>query len=155
MITPLHLSGTARPTNVISSTQATATINTGDLTTVMAFYIVLKNPNGMVSNPMPFKVIGGNGAIIVRKNAVGGNGIFGFTSNISGNSSFIIPTFGGTGFVNISSVPSGTYTIQEIISLGWILNSITCDNGTTNIATRSATLNVTAGQTVNCTFTNN
>lgn len=53
----------------------------------------------------------------------------------------------------------GTYTVTELDTPGWLLGDLVCtdpDNGSTvDIASGVATIDVDAGEIVNCTFTNN
>ncbi|MBP8295904.1 MAG: IPTL-CTERM sorting domain-containing protein [Burkholderiales bacterium] len=91
------------------------------------------------------------GAIIIVKNAIGGDGTFDFT----GAQSFSIATNGGTGSdtTTFASVQPGAYTVTETAQAGWSLAALACSNGGTVNGT-TATANVVAGATVICTFTN-
>ena len=91
------------------------------------------------------------GAIIIVKNTIGGDGIFGFT----GAQSFSISTNGGTGSdtTTFASVVPGAYNVTETVQAGWSQTGLTCSNGgTVNGSTATAT--VVPGATVICTFTN-
>jgi len=89
------------------------------------------------------------GTIIVKKDMAGGTDTFDFTGTPNGS----ISTDLGT--IQASVVP-GQYTSTEGAKTGWDLNSIICDDGnsTGDVATRIATFNVEAGETITCTFTN-
>ncbi|MFN8494040.1 MAG: SpaA isopeptide-forming pilin-related protein [Caldilineaceae bacterium] len=96
------------------------------------------------------------GTIIIRKatSPAGGTG-FGFTSNVSGNTSF---TLNDGQNKTIASVPVGSYTVSENNPSGYSLTNLVCtdpDNGSTvNVGTRTATIDLDSGETVDCTFTN-
>jgi len=58
-----------------------------------------------------------------------------------------------------TGVPVGTYTFTEAATTGFTLDSITCTpsgatGGTGNVGTRTATINISAGSSVTCVFTN-
>ena len=91
------------------------------------------------------------GAIIIVKNTIGGDGAFDFT----GAQSFSISTIGGTGndTTTFASVVPGAYIVTETVPAGWSLTGLTCSNGST-VNGSTATANVVAGATVICTFTN-
>ncbi|MBL8774374.1 MAG: hypothetical protein JNK12_00525 [Acidimicrobiales bacterium] len=49
----------------------------------------------------------------------------------------------------------GTYTVTQDAVPNWTLSALTCDTGeTTSLASRRATIDLTAGEDVTCTFTN-
>lgn len=58
-----------------------------------------------------------------------------------------------------SALPTGAYTIVETGTLptGWALTNVSCSgdaNGSTNLGTKTATVNLDANENVTCTFTN-
>ncbi len=101
------------------------------------------------------------GRIVIRKDAV---------PDDPQDFSFNYPAFAGSFTLDddpASAVPqerafdvaTGTYTVTEATPPSeWTLTGLTCDdpNGgtTTNVATRTATIDVDANQTITCTFTN-
>ncbi len=89
------------------------------------------------------------GTIVVKKVMVGGTGTFGFTEDVTGS----ISTNNGT---LTQAVAPGTYDATEDTISGWDLTALTCDdaNSSGSLATRRATYEVAAGETVTCTFTN-
>jgi hypothetical protein len=89
------------------------------------------------------------GAIVVKKVMVGGTGTFSFTEDVTGS----ISTNNGT---LTQAVAPGTYHATEASMLGWELTALSCDdtNSSGSLATRRATFEVAAGETVTCTFTN-
>jgi hypothetical protein len=91
-----------------------------------------------------------NSTMIVKKVMVGGTDSFDFTGHIAGT----ISTNNGT--ITLNGVLPGTYNVTESAKTGWDLTNITCDdtNSTSDLGTRKATFNVTAGETITCTFTN-
>lgn len=96
------------------------------------------------------------GAIVVRKQVLGTDATFNFT----GSQAFSIATQGGAGEDNstFASIAPGTYTITESALAHYSLTGLTCadptNDSTTNLGTLTATVNVAAGETVICTFTN-
>lgn len=89
------------------------------------------------------------GTIVVKKVMIGGTGTFGFTEDITGS----IATNNGTLSQGVSP---GTYHVTEDSMPGWDLTALSCDDGNSSgsLATRRATYEVAAGETVTCTFTN-
>lgn len=86
------------------------------------------------------------GSIKIVKNTVGGDGTFSYTSNFGVSS---LTTTSGTTSQTVNNLTPGTgYSISETVPAGWDLTSATCDNGTTDA------IQVLAGQTTTCTFTN-
>lgn len=59
---------------------------------------------------------------------------------------------------NSQNVAPGPYTVSEEATSGWNLSDLTCtdptDNSSVSLETKTATINVAAGETVDCTFTN-
>lgn len=96
------------------------------------------------------------GAIVVQKQALGADGTFNFT----GTQAFAITTAGGNGAntAAFASIVPGTYTITETAQAGWTLSALSCvdptNNSVVNLGTATASVNVAAGETVVCTFTN-
>lgn len=96
------------------------------------------------------------GAIIVQKQVLGTDATFNFT----GSQAFSIATQGGAGVDNstFASVAPGTYTITESALAHYSLTGLACadptSDSTTNLGTLTATVNLAAGETVTCTFTN-
>ncbi|MCB0025241.1 MAG: hypothetical protein KDD91_19550, partial [Caldilinea sp.] len=86
--------------------------------------------------------------IIVEKRTVGGDGAFGFTSNLPGAGSFSLTTVNGTATRSFNGLTPATYNIAETPQAGWAQTGASCDNGATpdNIA-------LAAGATVRCIFT--
>jgi len=90
-----------------------------------------------------------HGRVIVEKVMNGGTDTFEFTGTPAG----FISVDGGT----ISAdVAPGQYTSTELVTAGWNLGSIGCDdeNSSGSISQRTATFNVEEGETVTCTFRN-
>lgn len=93
------------------------------------------------------------GAIAIVKNTLGGDGTFAFT----GSQSFSIATNAGTGqdTTTFADIAPGTYTVTEAAVAGWQLTALSCTaGGTANPGASTATINLAAGQSVTCTFTN-
>jgi len=87
--------------------------------------------------------------IIVKKTMNGGTATFSYTGTPSGDISV-------SGNTIQASVAPGQYVSTETPLAGWDLNSVACDNAnsTGNLSNHNVTFNVTAGQTVTCTFIN-
>jgi sarcosine oxidase gamma subunit len=100
------------------------------------------------------------GTITIIKNTVGGNGTFAFTHNVGTasdpdvTSPFNIITAAGTGQQQFLNVSPGTYTVTESAPpAGWSFVSLSCSAGGSN-AGQVATINLAAGASVTCTYTN-
>jgi len=87
--------------------------------------------------------------VVVRKVMVGGTDTFDFTGTPSGS----ISQSGGT---ISASVAPGQYVSTEPAKPGWALTSVTCDDAGSSgsVENRQASFDVSAGETVTCTFTN-
>jgi len=98
----------------------------------------------------------GTGTIIIAKETYpsGGTG-FGFVDNIEAPNTF---TLDDTDTRTFSSVAPGTYTVTENdpTSLGYTLADLSCDdaNSSGDPSSRTATINVEAGEVVTCRFRN-
>jgi hypothetical protein len=96
-------------------------------------------------------------SIVINKSAVGGNSTFSFTSTVPGGASFPITTVGGSGSAAFNGVAPGTYTVTEAVPAGWSLTALSCadptGNSTGNVGTATATIDLAAGETISCTFT--
>jgi hypothetical protein len=101
------------------------------------------------------------GSITINKVAQGGNRTFNFTSTGTGISPtpFSITTVSGNGSQLFSGLAPGSYTVTETVPVGWNLSTLTCtdptSNSTGNVGTLTATINLAAGESVSCTFTDN
>ncbi|MAT99591.1 MAG: hypothetical protein CL608_20805 [Anaerolineaceae bacterium] len=100
------------------------------------------------------------GTIIITKDqSPDGSSSFGFSSTIPGNATFNVS---GGSSVTINNVTPGSYTVTEDDpSAGFFaLTGLDCDDdagaapSTTDLGTRTATVNLESGETVTCTFTN-
>jgi hypothetical protein len=49
---------------------------------------------------------------------------------------------------------AGTYAVQELPTDGWTLTKLSCDDGDSSVSNETATIDLAAGETVVCTFTN-
>lgn len=77
---------------------------------------------------------------------------FDFTSDIPDGDEFTLDDGESITF----NVPPGTYDVQELVKAGYIVSDIVCDDmgSTTNIVTRTATIDADSGEEITCTFTN-
>ena len=78
-----------------------------------------------------------------------------FTSNLAALQTSVT-TSGGTGQISAQSVSTGTYTVTaaDLAAQGIAVTDIICsdDDSTGNVASRTATINLAAGESVTCTF---
>lgn len=90
---------------------------------------------------------------MIRKVTEGGSGTFGFTSTTLAPTTWDLTTTGsGAAHADartFSGVRAGTYDASETVPPGWNLTSATCDDGSPVSA-----IDLAAGETVTCTFTN-
>lgn len=93
-----------------------------------------------------------NGSITVVKEAVGGDGTFSFAGDLG---AFDLMTVSGSGSRTFPDLAAGTYAVTETLPSGYDLATIVCNDGSpANIGTRTATIDLAAGESVICTFTN-
>ena len=102
----------------------------------------------------------GNGTIIIEKETVPVGGInFGFTTDIpgTGNDNFLLDDGESK---TILSIPAGTYLVIEdnpaISPGGFVLSDIVCNDmgSSTDVVTRTATIDLDPNETITCKFTN-
>lgn len=103
------------------------------------------------------------GTIVIVKDAVPNDAQdFGFTTTGTGLSGFSLDDDADATLSNTRTfvgVAPGSYTVTEAATAGWSLTGLVCNdpnggNSTGNASTRVASINVSAGETVTCTFTN-
>ncbi|MCK6626130.1 MAG: hypothetical protein L6R45_13270 [Anaerolineae bacterium] len=101
------------------------------------------------------------GTIVIQKDAnpTGDPQVFTYTTTIPGSPTFTLDADPGsvtpTNSITLTDVASGTYTVEEDVVSGWDLTDLTCDDGSpVSIIGRTATIGLTPGETVVCTFTN-
>ncbi len=83
--------------------------------------------------------------IIVNKVTVGGDGNFDFAASYD-QDGFVLANGGSN---DSGDIDAGTYSVSETVPAGWDLTSATCDD-----ASDPSSINLAAGETVTCTFTN-
>ncbi len=96
------------------------------------------------------------GSITIVKSAVGGDGVFSFSSSLA---NFTLSTANGTASRTFSNVPPGNYSFTETgLPPEWQLTSLTCTAGrlptTVDLGSRTANVGLDAGDAITCTFTN-
>ena len=105
-----------------------------------------------LSSPPP-----NTGDIVIVKDATpADNTPFDFTENIPGAASGFTLTDPADNTETFDDVAAGSYTVTETGEADWTLDSIVCvdpDNGSTT-AGATATIDLDAGETVTCTFSN-
>ena len=104
-----------------------------------------------------------SGTIVIMKatDPAGGSG-FGFTDNIAAPNAFSLDHGGTETFSNVDAFDAGSYTVIEddpqVTPGGFALSDLTCtdpDGGSSvDLGARKATIDLDAGETVTCTFTN-
>jgi uncharacterized repeat protein (TIGR01451 family) len=99
------------------------------------------------------------GTIVINKTSVGGNSTFNFTSTGGSTlpANFSITTASNSGSLTFNNVLAGSYSVTEAVqSAPWSFTSLQCTDptGNTTTSSRTANINVAAGETVSCTYTN-
>src|SRR3989344_3761574 len=87
------------------------------------------------------------GTFTLSKNTSGGFGAFSFTGNTGITS--LTTTSANNPASQTVTLPVGTYNAQEVVPPGWLLTCSSCTSGT------PSSFNITAGQTLTCTFNDN
>ena len=112
-----------------------------------------------VNNVQPTQPV--NGEIRIEKKTTGGqDGGFPFQAYLASTPTntlnWTMTTSGGSAPARAFSVAAGTYKVDELVPAGWKVTSISCTDPTGNSSGsgNSATINLAAGETVTCTFTN-
>ena len=94
-----------------------------------------------------------SGSIVIEKITDSSSGSFEFTSNTLTPSPFTLTTTaagaGGKDSRSFSDLDPGTYDVAETVPDNWNLDSATCDDNSD-----PASIGLSAGETVTCTFTN-
>lgn len=99
------------------------------------------------------------GTSTFTKVSVGGDDTFGFTSDTPSGDFSLTTANGISPATPLTGLTAGTYTIVESALAGWDLTNLVCtesetQDSTTDIPTRTVTLRVQEGETINCTVTN-
>ena len=100
------------------------------------------------------------GTIIINKTCIGGDDTFSYTTSDGGlPANFDITCISGSGSQAFATIDAGAKTVTEDDPTpAFDLTALDCvdpDNGsTTNLVTRTATIDLDPGETVTCTFTN-
>jgi len=95
------------------------------------------------------------GSIIIRQKTDGADGTFGFSS-ATGPLNLSVATVGGTGDGAPISLPAGAYAITaaDMGHAGFALSQVYCSdtNSNSNLAARTANINLDVGEALVCTF---
>ena len=93
------------------------------------------------------------GTVTIDVTTNGGDGDFGFTGDLG---AFAITSVSGAGSSGFPDLAPNTYAVTAAINTTFVLNSIVCvdtDSGsTTNLPSRTATIDLDAGEAIVCTF---
>lgn len=94
--------------------------------------------------------------IIVKEATPEGSTEFSFTQTITDIGFNLTDDGVNPNSIDFLDVTPGSYTVTEDGESGWTLDDITCDdaNSTGNTGTGAATIDLDAGETITCTFTN-
>jgi len=93
------------------------------------------------------------GTIFINKSSVGGDAQFNFTATGGLTSPFSITTVGGIGVTMFSNLVPGSYSVTESgPSSPWLFTNLTCNSGG-SVSGQTATITLTATQSVTCTYT--
>ena len=95
-------------------------------------------------------------SITIVKSAVGGEGVFSFTSSLT---NFTLSTANGTASRTFANLPPGNYSFTETgLPPEWQLTSLTCTAGrlptTVDLGSRTANVALDTGEAITCTFIN-
>jgi len=93
------------------------------------------------------------GRIVIEKKTVpaGADQQFSFHPSESLSSSDFLLADGGQ---KVFEASAGTYTVQELPTRGWTLTKLSCDDADSSVTEATAAIDLAAGETVVCTFTN-
>jgi hypothetical protein len=93
------------------------------------------------------------GRIVIEKKTVpaGADQQFAFHPSADLSSSDFLLADGGE---KVFESSAGTYTVEELPTEGWTLTKLFCDDADSSAAGATATIDLAAGETVVCTFTN-
>lgn len=98
------------------------------------------------------------GTISIVKEALGGDGLFDYTTDLPGGNFSLSASGGSSPPKAFASVSPGSYSITEILPAGWDLTGLNCndpDGGTTwDVATGIVTMDVDTGETIDCVYQN-
>jgi hypothetical protein len=119
-----------------------------------------KQPNGQID--CVFTNTAGRGTIIIDKHVAGADRAFTFNGTWAGGAAFDVATTGGSGQQVFGGVLAGSYSVTESVPAGYALTGLACvetssapDQGdATGVDGTTGVIDLDAGETVRCTFTN-
>lgn len=89
-------------------------------------------------------------SITVKKQTIGGDGAFDFTSDIPAHATFTLTTTSQSAEQTFTGLtPGSTYGITETVPTGWAQTGATCDNGDS-----PGSISLGAGEHITCVITN-
>jgi len=132
----------ANTNGVTTSSSGQCSFSVPDPLTANTTYSCTFNNHKSTTQPPP------KATIIVEKQTLpdGATGSFSFSGALNASLS--------DGQSASTQVDAGTYNVSETVPAGWVLSSIVCSDSDSTGSGQTATFNVTAGETVKCTFTN-
>lgn len=121
---------------------------------IVARYIGDAIHAGSASDPLT-QSVRALGSVVIRQETDGGDAVFGFSSPVSALN-LSVPTTGGRGESAAISLPAGSYavTADDMSGAGFGLVGLVCSDGdsTTDVASRTASIVLDAGEALVCTF---
>lgn len=165
------LSGGANPTGTISFfdggtmlgsvavSGGQAVLNVSDL--AVGTHAITASYSGDASNvaavsPALSQVVEALGSVTIRQETSGSDAVFGFRSATAGLN-VAVATVNGVGQSAAIALPAGSYAVtgDDMGGAGYVLTGLTCNDGDSlgDVASRTATIELAAGEAVVCTFT--
>lgn len=97
------------------------------------------------------------GSIVIEKKTVGGFGAFSYTTTAPPGNSFNVPTLDTTAqnpiSVTFNNLDPGQYSVTENVPADWQVTDVSCSPNQ-QVTQTTASIDLTAGGQVKCTFTN-
>ncbi|WP_337731938.1 MULTISPECIES: right-handed parallel beta-helix repeat-containing protein [unclassified Pseudoxanthomonas] len=141
---------------------ATATATSGSLTNTASIAVPTGVSESAPADNTATDTDVQSGSIVIIKDALPNDAQdFVFTTTGTGLSDFSLDDDADATLPNIhtfTDLATGSYTVTETTVAGWTLTNLVCvdpDSGSTvNVGTGAATLDLDAGETITCTYTN-
>ncbi|MCB0183876.1 MAG: hypothetical protein KDE31_06410, partial [Caldilineaceae bacterium] len=158
---PILSAYTASPANVASGTTLPDGVDSdGTIIGNNSVISLTTSAAGANNHTFDFGFVSTQGTITIVKNTSGGDGSFGFTSSNTTLDNVHLTTVGGSASSSTMTFSPGTYTITEDSLVGWTLDNVAISGAdgstisTTDLASRSAVINLDANDAITVTFSN-